>query len=55
MVTRISEPGVNGSSTGTYQVCFVTSDEMYLLAASATPLSAFDDLMAMLQTFRVER
>ncbi len=53
LVTRISEPGANGSSTGTYQVCFITSDSMYLLAAAATPLSVEEDLFTMLQTFRI--
>lgn len=53
-VTRITGPAADGSSTGSYQLCFVTATAMYQLISGARPGSATQDMFFMLTSFKLE-
>lgn len=54
-VTRLTAPARDGSTTGTFDFCFVTTDGMFQITAGGRPGSTETDLFAMVQTFRLER
>ena len=53
-VSRITPPASDGSTTGTYEFCFVTPGAMYQLTAGAGPAAALPDLYEMVRSFRHE-
>lgn len=53
-VNRITPPASDGSTTGTYEFCFVTPGAMYQLTAGAGPSAALPDLYEMVRSFRHE-
>lgn len=48
---RLTRPAADGSTTGTFQVCFITGGSMYQLTAAARPADAEADLLAMIRSF----
>ncbi len=54
MITRITTPAADGSSTGTFEVCLVAAGAMYQMVAAARPASAQTDLFNMIASFHLE-
>ena len=53
-VNRITPAASDGSTTGTYEFCFVTPGAMFQLTAGAGPGAALPDLYEMARSFRHE-
>ena len=53
-VTRITPSASDGSTTGTYEFCFVTPSAMFQITTGAGPAAALPDLYDMVRSFRHE-